>query len=119
MIIKLPELPPPLSACFINLQRGGRVKSKRYRAWEKLCCSPLTLIRGDFSKIPITKPVSVDICLKRPDKRRRDLDNMAKPLCDLIGKKHLNVINDDSQIHDLRMRWGGNAPVTIRIERMT
>jgi len=42
----------------------------------------------------------------RPDKRRRDLDNLLKATLDSLA--HAGVYDDDSQIVDLRIYW---APV--------
>ncbi len=48
----------------------------------------------------------VEIEAFRPDKRRRDLDNLLKATLD--GLAHAGVYEDDSQIVDLRIYW---APV--------
>ena len=116
MIIELPELPPPLSACFINVFPRGRAASPRYRAWKKLIHVTLASRLGR-ADIPIPGPVQVEYHFRRPDKRRRDLGNMEKATSDILVS--LGVIEDDSLIHDLRMRWGSDAAVTIKIESMT
>lgn len=33
MILTLPSLPPPLSACFKNVRSNGRAATPRYTAW--------------------------------------------------------------------------------------
>ena len=54
--------------------------------------------------------VSVSIEAWMPDKRRRDLDNLAKPTCDALQRAGL--FPDDSQIDDLRiLRVAGLAGV--------
>lgn len=59
--------------------------------------------------------VCVDIVAYRPDKRRRDLDNLFKAPLDALT--YSGVWQDDSQITDLRIRWadeiGGMLKVTI------
>ena len=52
---------------------------------------------------PLDAPVRMEILAHPPDKRRRDLDNLSKSLCDLAI--HLRLIEDDHWIHELYMRW--------------
>ena len=109
--ITLPELPPPLSACFTNPRgRRGRVKTSRYRNWEQLCLPHCSMagVRGK---------VQVRYQFKRPDKRIRDLGNLEKATSDLLVKA--GVIDDDSDIDSLWLFWAvkPNAePVEITIE---
>lgn len=51
-------------------------------------------------------PVAVDILAVRPDKRRRDLDNLLKAALDAMTPW---VWADDSQVVDLRIRWAPEA----------
>jgi crossover junction endodeoxyribonuclease RusA len=46
----------------------------------------------------------VDIVACPPDKRRRDLDNLGKAVCDAMG--HAGAYADDSQIDDFRIHRG-------------
>ena len=46
----------------------------------------------------------VDITANRPDNRRRDLDNLLKAILDSLT--HAGIWGDDSQIIDLRIKWG-------------
>lgn len=68
----------------------------------------------------INYPVSVDIIAHPPNKARRDLDNLPKAILDALTKARL--WEDDSLVHDLRIRWGevtkgGKIEITInRIE---
>lgn len=67
--------------------------------------------------IPITGPVEVNIVATRPDKRKRDLDNLLKATLDACSG-HLWV--DDVQIQWLTIMWaaeiekGGRLMVTAR-----
>lgn len=60
--------------------------------------------------------VAIDIEVRMPDRRRRDLDNLPKAVLD--GLTHAGVWEDDSQIDDLRIwrsdRPGGVLVVTLR-----
>lgn len=60
----------------------------------------------------------VDLEVRMPDKRRRDLDNMPKALFD--GLTHAGVWTDDSQIDDLRIHrsWAAGGCVIVRIEAL-
>lgn len=84
-------------------------KGREYRNAVKnlLVCMPMIE--------PIEGAVSVDILAYRPDKRRRDLDNLFKAPLDALT--YAGIWKDDSQITDLRIRWadeiGGMLKVTI------
>jgi crossover junction endodeoxyribonuclease RusA len=50
----------------------------------------------------------------RPDKRRRDLDNLLKATLD--GLAHAGVYEDDSQIVDLRIYWAKDIGGMLKIK---
>lgn len=50
----------------------------------------------------------------RPDKRRRDLDNLLKATLD--GLAHADVYDDDSQIVDLRIYWAPNIGGMLKVK---
>ena len=54
----------------------------------------------------ISGPVRVQILACRPDKRRRDIDNILKSLLDALD--HAGAYEDDSQIWDLSVEWALN-----------
>ena len=51
----------------------------------------------------ITGPIKLEVIVTRPDRRRRDVDNLLKSLLDALD--HAEVYEDDSQIQDLRITW--------------
>ena len=51
----------------------------------------------------ISGPVQVQILACRPDKRRRDIDNILKSLLDALG--HAGAYKDDSQVWKLTVEW--------------
>jgi len=109
-VILLPELPPPLSACYRNANGPGRVKTSRYKAW-------IEAMGWALPSFPIAfeGDLRAEYRFLRPNRRRQDVANREKATSDLLT--HLGVIHDDSQIVDLRLMWVDElpAPVEIRI----
>jgi len=58
--------------------------------------------------------LKVEIEAFRPDKRRRDLDNLLKATLD--GLAHAGVYEDDSQIVDLRIYWAKDIGGMLKIK---
>ena len=56
----------------------------------------------------------VEIEEYRPDKRRRDLDNLLKATLD--GLAHAGVYEDDSQIVDLHIYWAKDIGGMLKIK---
>ena len=91
----------------------------RYSAWRGLCLLKVGQVGH------IGGPVTVDYQFARVrngdgsiNATRRDLGNLEKAISDLLGprdKGGLGVIDDDSLIQDMRLRWGGDAPVVITV----
>jgi crossover junction endodeoxyribonuclease RusA len=61
-----------------------------------------------------TGRLRVEIEAFRPDKRRRDLDNLLKATLD--GLAHAGVYEDDSQIIDLRIYWAKDIGGMLKIK---
>lgn len=106
------HLPYPPSANRL-WRRSGRTihKSAHYVAW--------LWDAGALAKTqkphPIVGPYKLTIQARRPDKRRRDLDNLIKPTNDLLAS--IGVIGDDCQCEMISARWVTNGkPFTVRIE---
>ena len=88
----------------MNVARGGRIKTTKYRTWEKEADafrpSGIVRLNGD---------VIACHTFGRPDKRRRDVANLEKTVGDTLTR--WGVLEDDCQIVDIRMRWGSGGEV--------
>lgn len=62
----------------------------------------------------LTGTVKVIIEAWRPDKRKRDLDNLLKAVLDAM--KHAGVYEDDSLIVDLRIYWAEDIGGMLKIK---
>jgi crossover junction endodeoxyribonuclease RusA len=91
--------------------RGRAILSADGRAYRKAVADQVLIQRAAKH---ITQPVKVSITAYRPDNRKRDLDNLLKACLD--GLSHAGVFVDDSQIVDLRIRWGDSIGGFLRIE---
>jgi crossover junction endodeoxyribonuclease RusA len=96
------EFPMPPSANRIWRVARNRVhKSAEYREW--LDESAVLVKRQGVPTEPIGYPVSVEIVVGRPDRRKRDLDNRLKPALDLM--QHARILADDSLVHRINAAW--------------
>lgn len=73
-------------------------------------------ILADMPILTLTEELEMLIVASPPDRRRRDIDNIAKALLDAL--QHGGVYMDDSQIVDLRIKKadpveGGSTLVQI------
>lgn len=117
---QLQTFPVPLSDCFNNFGKR-RIASKEYTAWKS---KTDTHLRREYEEILGTPyratfmgPVRVRYYVKRPDNRRRDLDNLLKSLNDTLSRNH--IVEDDSFIVDLGIRWSSipmECEVLVEIE---
>lgn len=83
--------------------------SKEGREYYKTVARKLPRFKG-----PITQSVAVSIGAVVPDKRKRDLDNIIKPILDALTKAGCWV--DDSQVKDLRVtKIGVLKPGHVRV----
>lgn len=95
------SLPPSANNLFRNVPRVGRVKMPEYKAWEKANEWLVTLACNDGRKID--GPFALTVKVGKPDRRRRDLDNILKPTLDLLVR--CGGVKDDSDCQRIEASW--------------
>lgn len=104
--------PPTVNHIYSRTKRGGVMLNAKARDYREEVIHNIG--KGHTT---ITGPIAVKVDAYMPDRRKRDLDNVFKALCDSLT--HAGLWNDDSQIDDLRIiRRGVESPgrvvVTVR-----
>ncbi len=107
--------PPSANNLWTIARRGRKAWIRRtdeYEAWLEEAFYVAKAQRPEG----VVGPYKMTILAKRPDKRRRDVDNIIKPIGDLIQK--VGIVSDDCHCELALARWvtTGDA-VTVRIER--
>jgi len=87
--------------------------SPKYTAWRKTAVQNASLQAG---RRKITGPYKLTLEVVRPDKRKRDLDNLLKAASDCLVSAG---IIDDSQCEHIEAKWvSSQHPCTITIEEI-
>ena len=104
---------PPTVNNYHTVARGRKILSRKGRVYKKeavIClyqqCAPKSQ----------EGPYAISISVRPPDKRKRDIDNLIKPLLDSLVD--YGALSDDSEVIDLRIRKfnpikGGSVEVLI------
>ena len=102
--------PPSVNTYWRNFD-GRMIISARGREYRETVGDQMTLQKmvNHFKG-----QLKVEIEAFRPDKRRRDLDNLLKATLD--GLAHAGVYEDDSQIVDLRIYWAKDIGGMLKIK---
>lgn len=95
--------PPAANNLFKNVRRG-RARTERYDAWIADATEVILKIRP----AKVRGPYHIRILLDRPDKRRRDLDGLAKAVGDILVALH--ITDDDSLAQSLSLAWSDLPP---------
>ena len=91
--------PPSVNAAYANGgNKRGRHKTAAYIVWERLAAIGIK----DSHRLAL-KTYTLAICLRRPDKRTRDLGNYEKCVSDLLVAH--GIVADDSGCERLTMHW--------------
>ena len=95
--------PPTANNLYRNV-RKGRVKTDHYNAW---LAEALAVLRGQrFTYVPGSYRLA--LVVDAPDRRARDVDNLLKPVSDLLKKA--GVISDDSKARKVSAEWSDTPP---------
>ena len=110
------HLPYPVSvnAMYRNVRGKGRVKTRKYSDWIFVAC--LKHGSRDIERVP--GKICIHIEVKRPDKRKRDIDNLAKGVLDFLTLQQ--IIDDDRNVEKVIIEWVYDGPegATVTIEKM-
>lgn len=113
MILSLSSLPPSVNRARKIHKRGEKRfigSTDEYRSW--IAASSLQIMAQRRGKL-IEGPFSIDITVTRPDKRRRDLDNLLKATLDATVKG--GAVTDDSNAERLSIGWNPDGPPGMSI----
>jgi crossover junction endodeoxyribonuclease RusA len=95
--------PPAVNNLYLNVKGRGRVKSPRYSNW----LNEAGWIIGTTKTGRIAGPYQIEIHATRPDKRKRDLDGICKPILDCLVKN--GVTDDDSIAQRITLAWSAEG----------
>ena len=102
---------PPTVNNYYTVARGRKILSVKGRNYKQAAWAD---ILTQDQKLGLNPPISVFIRAYPPDKRKRDLDNILKPVLDALTAAA--VFDDDSMIDDLRIqRFEQSSPGRIEI----
>jgi crossover junction endodeoxyribonuclease RusA len=107
---------PPTVNTYWRQYQGRILISAKGREYRKAVADQVLIQRAAKH---IDYAMRVEIEAFRPDRRRRDLDNLLKAALDSLT--YAGVIEDDSQIHDLRIYWAPTigGMLKVKIEELT
>jgi len=104
---------PPTVNTYYTVARNRKILSKRGRAYKK---EAMVYLYEQGVPKGREGPYSISIRVRMPDKRKRDIDNLIKPLLDSLVE--YGALSDDSEVIDLRIQKfnpikGGQVEVLI------
>jgi crossover junction endodeoxyribonuclease RusA len=102
--------PPSVNSMYRTF-RGRMIISKVGRLW---MAQAIKDIKAQSHGWFVTGPTQLIVRAWMPDNRRRDIDNLLKPLLDSMT--HAGVWKDDCQVHDLRITRMAVDKVTPRCD---
>jgi crossover junction endodeoxyribonuclease RusA len=95
------DLPfPPSANALWRSVRGRMILSAKYRAWSEAAASQASMYRKAAS---VTGPYTLRIQAGRPDKRKRDIDNLIKPVSDALV--NAGIVEGDHLCQEVTACW--------------
>ncbi len=113
MILSLPSLPPSVNQARTIHKRGDKRfigSSSVYRAWIEEMTHRVKVQRGAQR---VSGPFRIEFTATRPDKRKRDADNLLKASLDAIVKG--GAVDDDSDAAKISIEWIEDGPPGMAI----
>lgn len=111
MIAFLLPYPPSVNRMY-RIARNRFYKHKDYVQWTMAADVMLR------KQIPVlrkfTEPVRVSVLVGRPDKRKRDLDNILKATADFM--ETVELVENDHLIHEWYVRWDEGTKNAVYVE---
>lgn len=98
VVLTLP-FPPSVNNLFFNVAGRGRVPTPRYAEW----LNEAAWIIAEARPGRVGGRFEAHLLVGRPDNRRRDLDNLFKPVLDCAVKNRL--VTDDSLAEKITAQW--------------
>lgn len=96
------EFPYPMQSNHLTtVARGRKIKNPKYRVWMDLAGA--SVAHQMRTQKPVHGPFHIMIEVDRPDRRKRDVDNLSKGILDCL--KMAGVIDDDSLAQSVTMKW--------------
>ena len=97
---------PPSGNNFYTIARGRKILSGKARDWRAECVG---ILQGAYTGKPLEdKDLCLHLTVTFPDRRKRDIDNVIKPLMDVFTQG--GIWRDDSQVGELVVTRGGEGP---------
>lgn len=114
-MIFLIEYPPSWNRLY-RIARNRFYKHKDYVLWQQKAIADVWSQIG--KPVQTEAPVKVTARVGRPDKRKRDLDNVLKALGDLLPE--IGIIENDHQVHEWNVFWADDVTngVVVEIEEL-
>ena len=116
LVVKIP-FPLSVNSMYRAHARGNgiaNIKTKKYRQWRAEAVATITEQWGP--RAIIDRPVKLDIAIRQPNGRKRDIDNMNKCVLDALEGI---VFTNDNLVHDIRTYWDfsdGKVQASILIQ---
>lgn len=99
------DLPPSVNSLWRIGSNRKLYRSPDYQVWRKAVMWQLS-VQAKFNQVDV--PYKLTIRAVRPDKRKRDLDNIIKALSDILESS--GIIKNDSLAQHIDIAWVEEGP---------